>query len=464
MSMRHIAFCVAAATSSVLSIAACSESTDEPNAEQPEDRDASAADSAAPQPEVDARAPADAGPTKPPFDGGDESVMCAGDPCAVELVAGERHFCARMSDGTVRCWGDDMRGSLGVADAGAAGDGGWSAPAVTDLAGVTQIAAGGTTSCALVGDGGVQCWGGNDKGQLGLGAAAPVTDNQRHPAPTPVALEGAVSRVALGPTTACGILASGEVWCWGDNSKLQLGRTTTTGAGAPGRARLGDVAVARIALGTFTGLAVTTLGDVVSWGAVAGAEGSVSARETSLGVDLHPLPIGLGPVTSLSVSSTTLYRPPGVPQRPMQGIGHACAIVAGEVSCWGASRMGALGAGLPEPVRTPLPAPVASDMAWATQVVAAGELSCARLTDGTVECAGDNAFGALGRDPAVAYSLFFEPAAFEGYAVAVAAAAKTVCALEKGGSVLCWGSNERGELGQGRSDDAPHPEPVPVRF
>src|SRR4051812_7572851 len=45
----------------------------------------------------DVRAPIDA---RPPFDPAAEPVVCTADPCAVELVAGAQHFCARMSDGT----------------------------------------------------------------------------------------------------------------------------------------------------------------------------------------------------------------------------------------------------------------------------------------------------------------------------------------------------------------------------
>lgn len=428
----------------------------------------------------------DASPTpKPPFDPADEAVVCASPtaPCAVQLVAGEHHFCARMSDGTARCWGDATSGALGYVDAGPgdagkdAGDAGIDAgdagaPAfvvgtVTGLSGATQLAAGGGTTCALVGDGGVRCWGANDRAQLGLKVTPVVADDAAHVTPAAVALPSAATRVDVGQRGACAVLATKEIWCWGDNSQRQLARSSTAELGGPGKAELGTLAVVRTASGTNSGFAVTSSGDVVSWGAVAGPEGSVAARVASVSPDALPLSLELAPVTSFSVSSTTLHRPQGggFPRPPLKGIAHACAVVKGTLHCWGDSLMGAIGTGLPEAALTPTPAVVKSEKAWPQQVAAAGDITCVRLTDGTVQCAGDNTKGSLATDPAKPYSMFFAPASgFKGHAVQVAAAAASVCALVQGGSVQCWGSNERGELGRGTADDEPHAAAQPIGF
>ncbi len=433
--------------------------------------DSSLPDAGTVTPEVEASAPADAAIERPPFDPADQPVTCAGTPCAVELVAGDRHFCARMVDGTVRCWGDNDRGALGIDDPGLSGqavDGGasaWTVPAVNDLDGVTQLSAGGTTTCAIAAGASVRCWGGNDYAQLGLGIEEVVLDEDRHPTPTPVELPSGAARIDLGPTSACAILDTGEVWCWGDNRKKQLARPVPSLAEAPGAGDLDGLSVKQVALGTSTGFAITTAGELVSWGAVAGAEGSVSGRETSLTPIHEPVAIGLGPVTSFSVSATTLYRGIGTPLPPLQGIGHACAVVKGELFCWGDTHMGALGIGLAMSSILPRRALVQSDLAWPQQVAAAGDITCVRLTDGTVQCAGDNAFAALGRDPTVRFSTGFAPVeGLDGHAVAVAAANQSVCALLKTGQVACWGNNQKGELGQGYLDVEAHPSPVLVRF
>lgn len=404
--------------------------------------------------------PQDAGPQKAPFDPAEEPVVCADTPCATALVAGDNHFCARMSDGTVRCWGDDARGALGTGpsaggdDAAAEpnddGDEGVTRP-VTDLADVVQLSAAGTTTCAVVTGGDVFCWGGNDKGQLGL-AQEPPNDTSAHPTPSRVLLPHAAERVDVGPVSACAVLTNGEAWCWGDNAQRQLARVTTTNIGGPGKAELGAFRVVRTAAGTSTGFGITDAGELLSWGAVAGAQAVVAARTASLSPDERPVAIGLGPVTSFSVSSTTASR------------AHASAVVGGYVYSWGSSSMGALGTGLPGAVRMPTRTSVPSEEAWAQQVDAAGEITCVRLTDGTVQCAGDNATGVLGEEPEdKPFSMFFQPvASFTGHAVHVATTGRAACALVRDGSVLCWGSNQRGELGQGTTDRDPHPTPVLV--
>ncbi len=409
---------------------------------------------------IDGGAPTDTATEKPPFSPDDEPISCSTTPCAVEIVAGENHFCARMSDGTARCWGDDRRGSLGGGE-----DAGGGVVRVAGLADAKQLSAGGTTTCALVSDGRVWCWGGNDTGQLGLAPVDAVADDDRHPIPAPVALGGDATRVDVGQSTACAVLTTGEVWCWGDNSRDQLARSTSRKIGAPAKAELGDLHVTRTAAGSYTAFAVTEEGAVVSWGAVAGAEGSVAVRKTSLSSDPAPLPIGLSGVTSFSVSSTKLL-PDDFPTRA-RGIAHACAIVdGGDVRCWGDTAWGATGAGLAGQVPEPRSALVKSAIAWPREVTAAGDVTCVRLTDGTVQCAGDNASGALGRDPATTtFSLLFEPAsAFHARALRIAASAHAVCAIVEGGAVVCWGSNERKQLGQNVADTDPHPSAVPVSF
>jgi hypothetical protein len=456
--MKRTALCL---PSLLAAIAACSDSS---SVRAPAPIEDDAGRPSLPPTNVDASAPIDAAPQRPPFDPNDEPVVCATTPCAVQIVAGERHFCARMNDGTARCWGDNSVGSLGVVDVGEA-DAGWRTPTVAGLAGATQLSAGGTTTCALV-SGAVQCWGGNDQAQLGLQELdAPIADGDPHPTPNIVTLESTVTRVDVGPASACALHGTGGVSCWGVNTKKQLARAAAGAFGAPASAELGALAVARTASGSFSGFAVTTTGEIVSWGAVAGAEGSISARESSISTDPRPLPIGLGSVTSFAVSSTFVYRPAGFPMPPPQGIGHACAVSAGELFCWGATFKGALGSGFATPTLKPRRAVMDDEKAWPQLVVTAGDLSCVRLTDGTVQCAGDNAFGALGQDAAIGYATIFTPTSeLRGHVVALAAAAQAVCALMRDGSVSCWGTNAHGELGQGSLDDAAHPAPVVVRF
>ena len=92
-------------------------------------------------------------------------------PVAVSGLAGVRAIsagleasCALMGDGTVECWGYEL-GSVRLAA---------SPVAVSGLAGVQAIAVGGDHACALASGGGVECWGANGADQLGNGSAPPV--------------------------------------------------------------------------------------------------------------------------------------------------------------------------------------------------------------------------------------------------------------------------------------------------
>ena len=88
---------------------------------------------------------------------------------AASVACGNTHTCAILNDGTVRCWGSNDRGRLGMGSTG-----GSSAAPVGPLdlgSGRTAkaICAGSYHSCAILDDGTVKCWGYNPYGQLGYG-------------------------------------------------------------------------------------------------------------------------------------------------------------------------------------------------------------------------------------------------------------------------------------------------------
>jgi hypothetical protein len=85
----------------------------------------------------------------------------------------EMHFCALLEDETVRCWGSNAHAQLGRPASRA-----WSlrATRVPGLTHVTDIAAGSTFSCARVGQRRLKCWGDNTRGALGQRAIQPGDD------------------------------------------------------------------------------------------------------------------------------------------------------------------------------------------------------------------------------------------------------------------------------------------------
>lgn len=93
----------------------------------------------------------------------------------VDVAAGGYFTCALLEDGRVKCWGYNGFGALGAGDTVQRGDEpgelGDRLPTVGLGTGraATRITAGYAHACALLDDGTVRCWGSNTAGQLGVG-------------------------------------------------------------------------------------------------------------------------------------------------------------------------------------------------------------------------------------------------------------------------------------------------------
>lgn len=88
-------------------------------------------------------------------------------------------------------------------------------------------------------------------------------------------------------------------------------------------------------------------------------------------------------------------------------------------------------------------------VAGARAVVAGGRHSCALLDDGSVVCWGSNQSGQLVSEET---NLVYAPVrtALDVRAVALAARREHSCALDEEGGVFCWGSDGQGQIGTGR--------------
>src|SRR6266550_13619 len=91
------------------------------------------------------------------------------------VSAGVTHALALLNDGTVKAWGANEYGQLGIGNDSGPETCSFFEPcstkplAVSGLSGVTQISGGGVNNLALLSDGTVRAWGGNGSGQLGNG-------------------------------------------------------------------------------------------------------------------------------------------------------------------------------------------------------------------------------------------------------------------------------------------------------
>lgn len=147
-----------------------------------------------------------------------EPVAVPGLESGVEAISvGFGHGCALSASGAVKCWGDDgVHGILGNPSAlGSTTD---SPVAVVGLEeGVDAISAGAEHSCAVTAGGAVKCWGRNDAGQLGGG----TIDGWGVGLTEVVGLTAGVTQLDAGSSQTCALVAGEPVRCWGWNAATE---------------------------------------------------------------------------------------------------------------------------------------------------------------------------------------------------------------------------------------------------
>ena len=137
-----------------------------------------------------------------------------------DIASGTQHTCV-VANGAAYCWGNGDYGALGNGDARS-----YSNPVAVSVSGVmsgktvTSIATGLRHTCAIA-SGDIYCWGNNDQGQLGN------SSNITSYVPVSVTKSGALSgktvtAILAGNYHTCAI-ASGSVFCWGYNESGQIG-------------------------------------------------------------------------------------------------------------------------------------------------------------------------------------------------------------------------------------------------
>ncbi len=408
------------------------------------------------------------------------ALVCAPS-SAVSVVAGADHTCALLMDGRVKCWGRNQSGQLGLGDTHARGGPPLQmgdALSFVDLGSsgqrATQLAAGRNHTCALLTDGQVKCWGDNYGGQLGLGDTGSRGDQ-------PGEMGDALPRIDLGKSgervvqlaagwlNTCALLESGRIKCWGYGGSGQLGAGDTNSRG-DGPNEMGD-AVPYVDLGS-SGLHATQLaggevhmcalldgGQIKCWGY--NGDGQLGLGDTNWRGDGSD---EMGDaLASVDLGSTAA---PAI--RVVAGERHTCALLeAGQVKCWGYAASGQIGLGDtisrgddPGEMGDALPAvELGAAGGGATQLTAGWSHTCALLASGDVKCWGYDIYGQLGLG---GRSTRGDGPSEMGEALPVIdwgtatprptqldAGASHTCALTEDGQIKCWGNAAYGQLGLG---------------
>jgi alpha-tubulin suppressor-like RCC1 family protein len=286
-----------------------------------------------------------------------------------------------------------------------------------------------------------------------LGNGAAIDSNT--PVPV-VAMPSGVVSIAAGAEFTCALTNAGAVWCWGNNSSGQLGNGTFTPSSIPVRVSdpAGDA--------PLSGVVAIAAGQYHSCAVTdAGAAlcwGDNSKGELGNGTDAGSnLPVQ---VSGLSSGVATISA----------GSYFTCAVTSTSAAlCWGAGDSGQLGNGNSSGSTTPVAVIDTKGDAVLNGVVAIAsgfENNCALTNGGTLLCWGANNQGQLGAGIADAQSNIpvevmdsTGQSALNGV-VAISGGMDDFCALSTTGTVACWGQNEYGQLGGGSTAGSSTPVPV----
>jgi alpha-tubulin suppressor-like RCC1 family protein len=141
------------------------------------------------------------------------------------ITTGASHVCALVANGAAKCWGNNLYGQLGNGTTTDA----FTPVSVTGFSGASAISNGGAFTCALLADSSVKCWGLNGFGQLGNG----TTNNGATTIPVSVTGLTGATAITTGEYYACVLTAPGPFECWGYNNRSQLGDGTTINSSTP---------------------------------------------------------------------------------------------------------------------------------------------------------------------------------------------------------------------------------------
>lgn len=282
-----------------------------------------------------------------------------------------------------------------------------------------SISISGENTCVVTRTGTVKCWGSNNEsGQLGLGHFDPAKSPK-----TVLGISNA-KEVQVGNYTACALLRTGTVKCWGINV------TGSVGDGKGPQDRYKDAfdqpvpqtvknltGVIDIAGSGYRHCALLANGDVKCWGSFVSDFGEAGPRNSDgVPVKVFALPgaVALDASGGCAITSSGTGLCGADPITGVTGVTNNCILFA--------------------------------DKCGTNPDVVDEAGSCQLFRDGHIECVGDNSNGELGVGSQITSSSTPLRVAGIENAVSIAAGSHT-CAILATGDIKCWGPNWRGQLG-----------------
>ncbi len=410
----------------------------------------------------------------------------------VLITVNGNHTCARNTLGAVKCWGQNNYGQLGLEDFSNRGNsaGGMGSNLSAVSLGYHRYAkvltAGYWHNCAILDDNSLKCWGSNSYGQLGLGISQATVGGRSNEMGNNLQTvnlgSGAVpTSLALGYAHSCALLSTGEVKCWGQNSEGQLGLGDSLNRGAQSgemgnylpSVDLGGARAIQITANASHTCALLENRTVKCWG-------NNFFGQLGLG-DLENR--GDGPNEMGSALPTINLGSASSVQSISAGGAFTCALLqSGQLKCWGRNENGILSrkwcqdvdgnAGLCSNSNYPLNlrglglssshmgnALLPVDLGTghtATKITTGDSHVCATLENNKIKCWGANQYGQLGIGSTVEKGILDTDMGNSLQEVDLGTSLTLSslisgnfhnCALFSNGATKCWGNNRFGGLG-----------------
>lgn len=348
------------------------------------------------------------------------------------------YACATKKDGSVRCWGSDGVGQLGR---------GTDHTVPVKVSGsYANISAGTDGACGASNAGAIVCWG--YAGPIFSTGTVPLYDT-----PTTITT-GGFARAFAGWSSlhedACAIATTtSTLSCWGLNENGQVGTGAANNSTVAAPTSVG-IPAKSVALGFDHTCAIHTDGSLYCWGqsSAGGAPSGDSATPVKVGTDTWTsLAAGLDSTCGIKSDGTTWCWSSKY-TAPMQQIGSAgqytaLAFNVGALSLYtitaagGVSGVGGL-----------------TFTGTFKALSAGGSHVCAVKSDNTLWCAGNGFYGQLGDGTIATTKLAAVQVGTATDWAEVAGGSQFTCGRRTNGDVYCWGNNASGQIGDGTAGSA----------